>query len=247
MKIRQIALVADNLAAVRTQLFELLGIEEAFVDEAVSQFGLQNIVATIGDTFLEVVSPVQEGTTAGRLLQRRGGDGGYMVIVQVADCSAAKARLEKVGIRIVWEVDTGRARALHLHPRDVPGALPSLDEMDPPEAWYWAGPDWEQRAATRACAITAAELQVDDPISAATRWAQAYNTDYRLEAGQPVIPMESTEVRFVPVQDHRGEGLRAIDIHTENLAEVLVRANRLGLPVAGESVTVCGTVFNFHR
>jgi hypothetical protein len=247
MKIRQVALVAEDLPAVRTQLFELLGIEEGFVDEAVSHFGLQNIVTTIGDTFLEIVSPVQEGTTAGRLLQRRGGDGGYMVIVQVEDCSAAKARLAKTDIRIVWEIDTGRARALHLHPRDVPGALPSLDEMDPPEAWYWAGPNWEHRAATHACCITAAEVQVDNPISAATRWAQAYNTAYRLEAGQPVIPMEGTEVRFVPVQDHRGEGLRAIDIRTEHLAEVLVRANRLGLPVAGDSVTICGTVFNFHR
>lgn len=247
MRIRQIALVAANLDAVRTPLFELLGIEEAFVDEAVSQFGLQNIVTTIGDTFLEVVSPVREGTTAGRLLQRRGGDGGYMVIVQVADCRAAKARLAKMNVRIAWEVDTGRARALHLHPRDVPGTLPSMDEMDPPDAWYWAGPGWEQRAATRACGITAAELQVDDPVLAATRWARAYDADYRLEAGQPVIPMETTEVRFVPVGDHRGEGLRAIDIRTEHLAEILARANRLGLPVAGDSVTVCGTVFNFHR
>ena len=85
MRIRQIALVATDLATVRGQLFELLGLDDAFVDEGVGQFGLQNIVCTIGNSFLEVVSPVTDDTTAGRLLQRRGGDGGYMVILQVDD------------------------------------------------------------------------------------------------------------------------------------------------------------------
>ena len=147
--------MATDLATVRGQLFALLGLDDAFVDEGVGQFGLQNIVCTVGNSFLEVVSPVTDDTTAGRLLQRRGGDGGYMVIVQVDDCEAAKARLENTDIRVVWEVNTGKARALHLHPRDVPGALPSLDEMTPPEAWYWAGPDWETRAARYVTAIPA--------------------------------------------------------------------------------------------
>ena len=88
MRIRQIALVTTELAPVRDALFELLGLDDAFIDDEVSQFGLENAVMTIGTTFLELVSPVQTGTTAGRLLERRGGDGGYMVIVQVDDLAA---------------------------------------------------------------------------------------------------------------------------------------------------------------
>ena len=38
-------------------------------------FGLQSVVMALGDTFLEVVSSVEEGTTAGRLLGSRSGDG----------------------------------------------------------------------------------------------------------------------------------------------------------------------------
>lgn len=72
MKLRQIPLVAEDLPAVKDIIFEVLGLEEAFVDEGVGQFGLHNIVMRIGDTYLEVVSPLQEGTTAGRLLDRRG-------------------------------------------------------------------------------------------------------------------------------------------------------------------------------
>ena len=91
MKIRQIALVTAELAPVRDALFELLGLDDAFIDDEVTQFGLENAVMTIGTTFLELVSPVQANTTAGRLLERRGGDGGSMVIVHVDDLAAEVA------------------------------------------------------------------------------------------------------------------------------------------------------------
>lgn len=76
MKIRQIALVAKDIAAVKQTLFTLFGIKQAHVDPKIISFGLQNVVMALGDTFLEVISPVKEGTTAGRLLERRNGDGG---------------------------------------------------------------------------------------------------------------------------------------------------------------------------
>jgi hypothetical protein len=238
MRIRQIALVAEDLDPVREQLFRLLGLEEAFVDEGVAQFGLQNIVMTIGDTFLEVVSPVQDNTTAGRLLARRGGDGGYMVIIQVDDLEQERERLEQTGIRVVWEVDTGKASALHLHPRDVPGALPSLDEMRPPAAWYWAGPDWQERAARHALAITAAEVQVVDPVGAAERWSLAYGQPVTLRGSQPVLELEGSEVRFAEVADGRGEGLRGVDLRCDDV---------MGLSADGNTVTVCGTRFNLAQ
>jgi hypothetical protein len=73
MTIGQTALVTAELAPVRAALFELLGLDEAFIDDRVTQLGLGNAVMTIGTTFLELVSPLQANTTAGRLLERRGG------------------------------------------------------------------------------------------------------------------------------------------------------------------------------
>ena len=96
-RLRQVALVARVCDRVAGQLRGSFGWPEPFSDPGVAQFGLTNAVFAAGDTFVEVVSPVQPGTTAGRYLDRRGGDGGYMAIFQVPDLAAARG----VGVRAV--------------------------------------------------------------------------------------------------------------------------------------------------
>ena len=71
MYLRQIALVASNLDTTVFDLQKTLGLGEPFADKDVATFGLKNAVFPIGETYLEVVSPKQDNTTAGRLLERR--------------------------------------------------------------------------------------------------------------------------------------------------------------------------------
>ncbi len=61
MRIRQIALVTRELAPVVETLEQVLAVEVCFRDPGVGVFGLENALFPIGDTFLEVVSPVREG------------------------------------------------------------------------------------------------------------------------------------------------------------------------------------------
>ena len=244
MRIRQIALVAEHLGPVQAALMDLFGLEDAHIDPKIQTFGLKNIVMTLGDTFLEVVSPIQDKTTAGRLLERRGGDGGYMVIVQVEDLDHEKARLAGTDIRIVYNIDTERAKAVHLHPKDVPGAIASLDMMDPPEAWYWAGTDWGERIATNVGNITGAEIQSDDPQDTAGRWALAFGRELGSSSGMPILSYGTSEVRFVKATDGRGAGLRAIDVEVKNKDALFLAAERHGLEVSDSKVSVCGTDIN---
>src|SRR5436190_14026376 len=139
MRLRQIALVAEDLERARADITAVLGLGGAFADPGVKAFGLVNAVWPVGDTFLEVVSPKQPGTTAGRLLEKRGGDGGYMAIFQVPDIAEARARLAATHVRTVWNHDAkdGTVGATHLHPRDIGGAIVSVDMMQPPERWDW--------------------------------------------------------------------------------------------------------------
>ncbi len=103
MRIRQVALVAHQLEPVVADLCAVLGIEICFRDEGVGAFGLENALMPVGDTLLEVVSPIRSETSAGRYLERRGGDAGYMVLLQSEDLGADRQRLDRLGVRIVWE------------------------------------------------------------------------------------------------------------------------------------------------
>ncbi len=173
IRLRQVALVARDLEPAIKELSDALGIEVGYRDPGIAEFGLVNAVFPVGDAFLEIVSPVQEGTTAGRLLDKHGGDYGYMVIMQLSDLDAARARLDGLNVRVVWKADLRDAAGTHLHPKDVGGTILSLDWMDPPESWRWAGPDWEQHVRTDVVSgLSGVTLAVEDPGATASRWAE---------------------------------------------------------------------------
>jgi hypothetical protein len=76
IRLRQVALVAADLDDGVSELCETFALRVCFKDPGVGAFGLHNALMVIGDQFLEVVSPLEDGTTAGRLLDKRSGDGG---------------------------------------------------------------------------------------------------------------------------------------------------------------------------
>jgi len=136
-------MVALDCGLVAGELGRTFDWPQPFADPGVAQFGLCNAVFAAGDTFVEVVAPVEPGTAAGRYLERRGGGGGYMAIFQVPDLAAARRRVDLLGVRVVWTADLPDIAGTHLHPGDVPGAIVSLDWADPAESWRWAGPSWK--------------------------------------------------------------------------------------------------------
>ena len=245
MRIRQVALAASDLAKTDTTLRHLLGCDESYADPEIIYFGLDNRLYTVGDCFLEVVSPVQPNTAAGRFLERRGGDGGYMVIVQVENLAEEQVRLADTSIRTVFADDRGNAKAIHLHPKDVPGAIPSLDEMSPPESWLWAGDGWEQRAGRYVRGILAVEIRSPVPKATGQCWAEAYGIEL-MPAGEGWrLEMDDTEIRFAYDAAALEPALMAIDVDAVDLAAICAAADGLGLERDGHVVTVCGVAFNF--
>lgn len=247
MKLKQVALVAADLTPVRSALFELLGLEDDFADAGVGEFGLTNSVMAIGETFLEVVSPKQEGTTAGRLLQRRGGDGGYMVIAQVEDIEPVSTRIDQLGIRKVWEINREDVSAFHLHPKDIGAAIVSFDEMRPASEWWWAGPDWRTRKARHVGAIVGVTIQSDDPERVANSWSAAFARQIRLDGEALVMALDEGHVRFVEAVDGRGDGVSAVAFQMTDEEAVRTAADRLALPWIDNQVEVCGTGLQFVK
>ena len=96
-RLRQVALVAHDCEKTASALQETFGWPDPFHDPGVGEFGLINAVFPVGDTFVEVVSPVQPDTTAGRYLARRGSDSGYMAIFQMPSLEEARRRADRSG------------------------------------------------------------------------------------------------------------------------------------------------------
>lgn len=196
IRLRQVAVVATDRDAVVAELCAFLGVTVCFEDPGVEVFGLHNALMTVGDQFLEVVSPIADATTAGRLLDKRGGDGGYMAIYEVDDLDRRVERLTELGVRIVWAGEVPGIRGRHLHPRDVGGAIVSIDQPEPPGSWAWAGP-WRAHAETSVvAAIAGVDVAAHDPAAMQARWRDV-GVDHA--------------VRFVPAGP-RGEGIDAVDL-----------------------------------
>jgi catechol 2,3-dioxygenase-like lactoylglutathione lyase family enzyme len=223
--LRQVALVARDCGQVAGELSRAFGWPAPFHDPGVGHFGLTNAVFAAGDTFVEVVAPARADTTAGRNLERRGGDGGYMAIFQVPDLAAARRRVADLGVRVVWTTaDRPDIAGTHLHPRDVPGAIVSLDWADPEQSWRWAGPAWTGRAPDHLPGgLTGLTIEVDDPAAAARRWAAVLGIP--AGDGEPAgaglpdggyavveLPDAGQRLRFVPARDGRGEGITEVTI-----------------------------------
>jgi len=206
-RLRQVALVAHDCGRVTAELSRAFGWAQPFCDPGVGQFGLTNAVFAVGDTFVEVVAPVRPDTTAGRYLERRGGDGGYMAIFQVPDAS--------LGVRVVWAADLRDIAATHLHPKDVPGAIVSLDWAAPAESWRWAGPSWTGRAPEHSGGrVTGLTIEVNDPPAAARRWAAVLGISVTGGGQATVVELPAWDqwLRFVPARAAGGEGITAITI-----------------------------------
>ncbi|HEY2389479.1 MAG TPA: VOC family protein [Candidatus Binatia bacterium] len=242
MRLRQVALVARDLEAVVADCCAVLGLEVAFRDPEIATFGLRNALMPIGDTFLEVVSPVREDATAARFLERRRGDGGYMVIVQTDDLDAARARLATLGVRVVFDVAFDDVATLHLHPRDVGGAILSLDVARPPESWRWAGPVWRAHVRTDvSAAIAGVEIQAADPAAMAARWSAILERPSREGGpGTYLIPLDDGVIRLVRARDERGDGVAGLDVRVHDRARALASAHARGLATTAETVMLGG-------
>ena len=253
LRLRQIALVAAKLEPVVDDLRNVLGLEVCYRDPGVERFGLENALFPVGNQFLEVVAPTQPGTAGGRYLERRGGDGGYMVITQCDDHAPRRRRVDELGIRIVTQFKTDHFSNMQLHPKDTGGSFFEIDQQLGADGWSEDGPwepagggDWKKaQRLDRVTAITAAELQAPDAEGTAARWSEIAEIPVTRGAGGTAqIQLDGSVLRFVEPTDGRGEGLGAIDVRAADRAAILDAARGNGSVRGDRQVELCGIRIN---
>lgn len=247
MRLRQVALAAHDLEKVTSLLCEVFGLSAGYHDPGVAVFGLENVVLPVGQQFLEVVSPVREDAPARRYLERRGGDCGYMVMLQTADWDADRARAERLGMRVVWTGELPDIRGLHLHPRDTGGALLSLDQPEPPGSWRWAGPTWSDHVRTdRVTGLAGVTIGCAAPGPVAERWGELLARRPEPDGGGARIALDEGFVRFAPADGPAAEGVVGVTLRVRDAEAVLSAARRCGLAADATGCTLCGTRFELQ-
>jgi hypothetical protein len=231
IRIRQVALCTDDIWREERRLVGELGIAAVHRDPP-NVFAMRNAVFAVGDTFLEVLQPEADDAPSARFLRRHGGPAGYMLIMQVDDLDAARARIGALGVRVVHDTAPTRvhgvtASAIHLHPGDTGGTLMSFDHMDPLDAWGWAGAAWRSHVHTDIVGgIVGIELVSAEPDALTDRFAQLVG---RAPSGDRSIDLDQGRVSVIAGPHGTVDHLAAVEMSTPDPARV------------GTTVTIAGT------
>ena len=236
--LRQVCLVAEQLAPCLQDIKAVFQTPVCHRDPEVAAFGLENALMAFGSQFLEVVAPTQPGTPAGRFLDRRGGDGGYMVICQVPtleEQAQLRARAADNNVRVAYESDRGTWNIMQLHPRDMDAAFLEVDwdeQADMQGNWQPAGGlDWVDSArGTAISGITGLELSGTDPHRLADHWSRVLGQPVQSHNGLPAIPLANALLRFSYGEASRDHGLTGVDLAVPDPADIVGRASDRGLP-----------------
>jgi hypothetical protein len=212
----------------------------------VAEFGIDNAVFCLGDQFIEVISPTRPDTACGRHLARHG-DSGYMLLLQTDDFAREKARWDRLGVRTIWNTQLDDITAAHLHPKDVGGAIVSVDEPRPAASWRWGGPDWQvQPGRLGQQRVRGVTLRAADPSALAHRWAEVF------ARAAPTATADAWRVALDDgfadfVADPRGrEGIAGFTLAVAEPESVLASARASGLRPEGRQVDLLGASLQFE-
>ncbi|KAH7381344.1 hypothetical protein DE146DRAFT_624502 [Phaeosphaeria sp. MPI-PUGE-AT-0046c] len=261
-RLRQIALVTKDVERSQRLLTHVLGSEVIYEDAAVSQWGLKNCLIPLGGDLIELVAPVNDGTTAGRLLDKRG-EGGYMIIMQTEDAKKRREYIEAKGLgRVIFSHEHGDVVCVQYHPRDVKGGMmPELDShasgpnnprplISRFSPWHACGSDHKayypgmKRSGDLTLEGCVLRLQPGDTDheAAARQWEETFG----VTRSRDLLAFTNARVGFVGGREGQPDGLLSITIGVngrERLADIVSRAKEAGVYADGR-LTMCGVQWN---
>jgi methylmalonyl-CoA epimerase len=127
-KIDHLGIAVESLAVARS-FYEKLGLSLS-AEETVPGEKVNLVMATVGESRLELLEPTSEDSTIAKFLAQRGA-GLHHVALQVPDLASVVARLKNDGVRLVSdEIKTGAGghRYVFVHPSSAGGVLIELVE-----------------------------------------------------------------------------------------------------------------------
>jgi len=247
-RLRQIAVVAKDLEKTKDLLTTVIGTEVIFVDPGVAKWGLNNFLIAIGGDVIEVCSPFEAGTTAGRVIDKRG-DGGYMIIMQTMNAEKRRAYIESKGLsKVIYSYQHDDVHCIQYHPKGIKGGMmPELDSHgaspehpDPLSStfspWHAAGADYGSYSAGMkrrsdlhligaVCRLGSGDTNTEAALS---QWEELFGLPRDLNQ----LVFTNARMGFVKGTKGQPDGLVSITIAVEGeerLAGIVQRARERGV------------------
>ncbi|MDZ4369011.1 MAG: hypothetical protein U0987_18625 [Afipia sp.] len=241
MRMRQICLVAPHLEPVVGDIAAIMGLTVCHRDPNVARYGLENALLPVDTILLEVVAPFQDGTAAGRFIDKTGGRGGYMAILSCPDPRERQANAEAIGVRISHVIDRPPYLGVQLHPRDCRAAFIEFNHTAGSDnirgAYPPAGPDWHKSIRDDVTtALTEVILTSPDPRGLADHWSRIIG----VPATGTEIGLVNCRIRFV---EGDSEIMSGLTFRVRDPAAVLRAAQDRGHAVTGSSFGLGGVDF----
>jgi hypothetical protein len=246
LRLRQICLVAPHLEPVVSDIAAIMGLKVCYRDGNVAKYGLENALLPVDTILLEVVAPFQDGTAAGRFLQKTGGHGGYMAIFCCDDPAARAKHAESIGVRVANLIDHAPYHGVQLHPRDCRAAFIEFNHTDGSDdilgPYPPAGPGWQKSIARDVTqALVGVEMQGPDPQGLAEHWAGIIEMPVSEGAdGEPALKLPNCSFAFVKGP---GEIMSGLTFQVGDVASVRAAAKAKGCPMSGDSFLLGGVTF----
>lgn len=129
-RLNHIAIAVPDLAAAAAKYRDLLGAEVGAV-QALPEHGVSVVFVDTGNSKVELLEPLGEGSPIAGFLAKNPGGGMHHVCLEVPDLSAAVGKLTAGGARVLGEPRIGAhgRPVVFLHPKDFDGTLIELEEV----------------------------------------------------------------------------------------------------------------------
>lgn len=220
------------------------------------------VVVPLGGDFIEVVAPIRSGTTAGRLLEKRG-DGGYMIIMQTSDAASRRSYIETQSpalAKVIWGYEKAEEGVVcvQYHPKGIAGSvIPELDSHAPTEReaepmerrfshWHALGPDnpslYNSMTRTAHLSLEECVLRLAPSNTNTEDAAKQWENLFGVASVNDNLSFTNARMKFIRGEEGEAEGLVSVTIGVkgrERFDGILERASKAGLCGDGW-INMCG-------
>ena len=130
-RLNHVAIATDNLQQVAELYKTVLATNgQVSAPQALPDHGVTTVFVDTGNTKLELLEPLGEGSPIAAFLQRNPAGGVHHLCFEVEELTAAIDQLKAAGMRVLGEPKIGAhgLPVVFLHPKDCGGVLIELEE-----------------------------------------------------------------------------------------------------------------------